>query len=508
MRYPHAKELHFIGLILLCGFFIRLVYILTNPEFLEDGFSWTIISEQTWSNQGIYTDPWGSHDRIWPPLWGMVGGIIVGPLPFEYGHAALRIFNAGMMMVTLFFLWDVGRSETSHKLWYPGLIFALVYSFHPFLIVHGSQATNIPLGVFLVAATLWILNRSKKNPALILSGIALGLACLTRYEYWIIVPFIIFLLLYLKHMNIKQVGLFSVPAFLLPGMWLFAKLGSGTEGSFIDHYIHGGGSETSSLFGSPLLNGIATLIIPFVLTALLFFMVLIVIVKFMLKGSRLKAMRISMISLLIGILIFFEQVVLTFTGISPGWPRYHLLYIPLIIPLLVIDPVYDIISHLKIEFDKRIFRGRVTHRLHKVQVVILSIVLIFIGTIGTKLYDDQFDDLDSDHEAGRVLGEEWANYKGKVLCDIPAVVTSSNIPVKYFMRTSDLGWNQTYWLEYFKENDIKWLVFTDRDYAFISYVGNHKILTLSPPELTYQEVYRKGNFENPQIVIYRIIIDQ
>jgi hypothetical protein len=508
MKSVNPRELHFIGLILLCGFLLRLVYILTNPEFLEDGYSWAIISEQTWSNFGIYSDPWGGHDRIWPPLWGMVGGFIVGPLPFEYGHAALRIFNAGIMMVTLFFLWDIGRSETSHKLWYPGLIFSLAYSFHPYLIVHGTQATNIPLGVFLVASALWILNRSEKNPALILSGIALGLACLTRYEYWILVPFIILLLRYIKQMNIKQAGLISLPAFLLPGMWLFANLGSGTEGSFIDHYFHGGGSDTSSLFGSPLLNGIATLIGPFVLTAFLFFIVLPVIVKFMLKRSRSKTVSFSMISLLIGTLIFIELVVITFAGISPGWPRYHLLYIPLIIPVLAIDQVSDIILQLKVKFSKRIIRGRVTHRQHKVQVVILSVVLILFGSIGTISYDDHFDDLDSDHEAGQVLGEEWVNYKGKVLCDIPAVVTSSKIPVKYFIRTSDLGWNQTYWPEYFKENDIKWLVFTDRDYAFISYVGNHKILTLSPPELTYQEVYRKGNFENPQIVIYRITIAQ
>jgi hypothetical protein len=180
----------------------------------------------------------------------------------------------------------------------------------------------------------------------------------------------------------------------------------------------------------------------------------------------------------------------------------------LIIPLLAIDPVYDIILHLKNGFAKRFFRGRATHRLHKVKAVILSIVLILIGSTGTILYDDHFEDLDSDLEAGRILGEEWESSKGKILCDIPAVVTSSRIPVKYFMRTSDLGWNQTYWPEYFKANDIKWLVFTDRDYAFISYVGTHKILTLSPPELTYLEVYREGASENPQIVIYRIIIDQ
>lgn len=509
------KEKKYFILIISFGFAIRLIYIFNHPEFLEDSYTWSIISQETWSNHGIYSDPFGGHDRIWPPLWGMIGAFVTNVVPIKYDLDALRIFNATISLLTLSIIWSLTRKGFQNQFMIPRLFFALAYCCHPFLIVHGTQGTNLPLGVLLIACMLWTFQRFDDNKGIFLAGIFIGLACLSRYEYWILVPIMIPLLQLIMKVNLKKIIIFSIPAFLLPSCWVIRRINAEGQKSFIEHYISGEAGKSSNLLGNAFSNGLHSISFPFYLTVFLSFALFLAIIIYIFEYKKSSKGNIVFLGIVINIIIYFELAILAFTGISPAWRRYHILYFPLILPLLA---SFEVIKSLKKTMNITIKKLNkiISIKIHvpiqyahlkKVTVIIISIIIVILGFYGTLEYDDNFGDLDYDLEAGEILKHRWDDKGGRILCDLPAVVISSSIPIKYFDRTSDLSWNQTDWLKTFKERDINFLIYTDRDYAFISYVGQDKILNNSPKEITYIEIWNSSDYERVGIVIYEVLIN-
>jgi hypothetical protein len=503
------------------GLIVRFLFIRDNKEFLEDSYTWSIIAQETWANNGIYTDPFGGHNDIWLPLWGSVAALVTGFVPIEHDLMALRIFNSILSMTTLLIIWNLTRIGYEDRYKIVRLLFSLIYCINPLLIVHGTQATNIPLGCFLIACVLWIYHKFENHRKYFFAGVVIGLACLTRYEYWILIIFMIPYLLLIDKVKLKNFSLFIIPSIMLPASWALYRIKADGEESFVNHYLTGEGSKGSNLMGDAILNGWETVNIPLEFTWYLFIILFILLFSILKMDKEKSTKKPLALATLFCIIIYFEIVFLAFRGISPAWHRYHLLYLPIVIPLLGSGHLYDYINKTaseKVRTSEDSNGETNTNEVTNINVKNISHLKVILG-IGVSLliislsyydmieYNSSYSELKIDYMAGEILEKEWEEKGGRILCDLPAVVVSSNIPIKYFDRTSELGWNQTAWLDIFIDWDIKFLVYTDRGYAFISYVGQYKIEHYSPPEITYTEIWNSTVYTNQEIIIYEITID-
>ncbi len=108
-----------------------------------------------------------------------------------------RLLNLVLGTATCLFVYLIGRSVWSHRV---GIVAGLLAALYAPLILFSVVPMKTALSVFLCAATLWLLLRVLERPSLrslLLLGVSCGLAVNVRENYFVLLPVIAGLLLWL-----------------------------------------------------------------------------------------------------------------------------------------------------------------------------------------------------------------------------------------------------------------------------------------------------------------------
>jgi 4-amino-4-deoxy-L-arabinose transferase-like glycosyltransferase len=119
-----------------------------------------------------------------PPLYPAVVAAVY-QIAGEGNYPAVRLLQAGLSLLTIVVLYSLGAELESRRVgtWLAGL-----YAFYPSLLVYNNLLLTEVLFTTLVCATCLALVRSFRRrsiPTLMLGGILLGLAALTRSVLWL-----------------------------------------------------------------------------------------------------------------------------------------------------------------------------------------------------------------------------------------------------------------------------------------------------------------------------------
>jgi 4-amino-4-deoxy-L-arabinose transferase-like glycosyltransferase len=119
-----------------------------------------------------------------PPLYPAVVAAVYR-IAGEGSYPAVRLLQAGLSLLTIVVLYSLGAELESRRVgaWLAGL-----YAFYPSLLVYNNLLLSEVLFTTLVCATCLALVRSFRLgsiPMLMLAGVLLGLAALTRSVLWL-----------------------------------------------------------------------------------------------------------------------------------------------------------------------------------------------------------------------------------------------------------------------------------------------------------------------------------
>jgi len=186
---------HFILLIVIIAFIVRLLYVFTlEPDqfYFDDSLQWNQIALNFMAGKGLIVSPDAMAIRM--PLYPLfLSGIyyLFGP-----GNLlAVRIVQAGLSALTCLIIYLIAVSvfsadKNAERI---GKISALISTFYPFFVYYSGAILNETLFIFLLSLIMWFLVRGR----FLWSAIFLGFAVLCRAEisaYFIFIIIGLFLL--------------------------------------------------------------------------------------------------------------------------------------------------------------------------------------------------------------------------------------------------------------------------------------------------------------------------
>jgi 4-amino-4-deoxy-L-arabinose transferase-like glycosyltransferase len=136
----------------------------------------------------------GTPASLRPPLYPALVAGLYG-LFGEENFQAVRLFQAGLSLLTLLLVYRLGAEVYSHRV---GLCLAAGYAFYPSLLGCNNLVLTEVLFTFLLCATCYTLVRFLRRESLmdlVWTGVVLGLGALTRSVLWLFPPVLGVLLL-------------------------------------------------------------------------------------------------------------------------------------------------------------------------------------------------------------------------------------------------------------------------------------------------------------------------
>jgi len=215
------------------GVWIPLLYalLLLPLFFLHDTFEeWDGVI-QFFAGREILTgsgyNGWASH--FWPPLYPLLVGL--GNL-FIHGFAAAKLVSAVSSILLLYVAYEIAVELSNEKT--TGLLTQLFLCLNPLYVLSSLQAENHMLdSFFFVSGLLFLLKSLKEKNAktLLATGLLCGLAGLSRYTSYALVPTsLIVLMLILDLKKAIRLSLVFVLGFALVSLpwWYYNTLANGS----------------------------------------------------------------------------------------------------------------------------------------------------------------------------------------------------------------------------------------------------------------------------------------
>ncbi len=501
-------------LITLLAFFLRLIAFLFLYDWVDDGFLWVVFSK------GIHEDPFFLTRRNWVflPLYAYVGAVFIyfTDLVGLELVKSLQLLNTllGTLTVVLTFLIADRITDDSRIPFLSGLILAT----NPVHIFYSVASTNeILFGVFLLFSIWFFIEIDTHSYNLFFSGLCFSLACLVRYESWALVPLLIPFFAHKRHeignrgiqlVGAACVGLLGIILWTIREAVVFNK-----PWRYLNHYLSGhgarGGLESSNIviFDALYFSLLLTIIsITVAIFALLFLPFILIFCK------EIRNPNLTTVYFIFGSFVFILSLSRVLGGNS-GWVRY---LIP-ILPQTMILGVLAIIKGLDLSIDllkKKFSKLQISRK--KLASIILGIILIFYMIVGcvTIAVVVTVVKLDRHHgaiEAGRVLEDIYSN--GTIICDLPSVITASNIKPSLFFDSINffVFYTSGSIKERLEMKKVSFIIWTNADY---SHLEDHMpyINGSSPPEVAhdgvlFSRVYHSTCNSESKRIIEQALID-
>ncbi len=445
---------------------------------VDDAHTWWILAVETKHNDLIYTDPWGGHDKIWPPFYATVSAFFMIIFFSEkiWVPKLVSVFcGAYAVALTYLITKKIVTTVDKERLKNPSgsimdkapLAAALLLAFNPYHIFYTSMSINEPLySALLLSAIYFLLKAEKANNYIFLTAVFLFFATLTRYEIWVLLPF--FAWIAIKQERVTFTKFFASAIIVLSGPFIWILRQHYVYGSwrdFIEHYTSGGGASTSSATGDPFLNALFVISTAGVMTFGIAWFALIYGWK-KLAGSKI------MVKVANGngtinfrdfevVYAFFAAYILLMVasaalGIFPAWVRYHIAYIPtvfIIFGIAFTEKIFPLLQKMSKKapiFSKREFYA---------SLLLVQLLFLPAFTLEGKHQDEII-------EAGEIFAKQYEG--GTIINDLPSFIYGSGLPIEKFIRSSDIPDETSLWGEYLKSENVTYLVWTDADYAKIS----------------------------------------
>lgn len=172
---------------------LRLIFILTleNRFYFPDEYEYYRMVENFFAGRGLIAGEKIKGFR--PPLYPLIASFIY---LLRLDISGIRIFQAVISSLTVFFVYLTGKKVFSKKV---GLLSGIIAVFYPFFIYYNGFLLTETLFIFLLAVSIYTLvSLGCSNSAPIKAGIFLGLAGLSRPIIQLYMPFVLLLILTAK----------------------------------------------------------------------------------------------------------------------------------------------------------------------------------------------------------------------------------------------------------------------------------------------------------------------
>lgn len=473
------KEKTVLLIIFTAAFILRIITsFLIATSGVDDAYTWWILAVETKHNDLIYTDPWGGHDKIWPPFYATVSAFFMMIFFSEkiWIPKLISVFcGAYAVALTYLITKKIVTSVNKEGLKNSGrsimdkapLAAALLLAFNPYHIFYTSKSINEPLySALLLSAIYFLLKAEKANNYIFLTAVFLFFASLTRYEIWVLLPF--FAWISLKQGRLTLTKFFASALIVLSGPFIWILRQHYVYGSwrdFIEHYTSGGGASSSSATGDPFLNALFVISTAGVMTFGIAWFTLIYGWK-KLSGSKKKEKVVNGNGIINFrdfevVYAFFAAYILLMVvsaalGVFPAWVRYHIAYIPtvfIIFGIAFAEKIFPLLQKMSEKaslFSKREFYAS-----------LLLVQLLFLPAFSL---EGKHQDLIID--AGEIFARQYEG--GTIINDLPSFIYGSGLPIEKFIRSSDIPDETSLWGGYLKSENVTYLVWTNADYAKIS----------------------------------------
>jgi len=165
--------------------------------------------------QGAGYNGWPSH--FWPPLYPLLVGVLdLFMSGFNAAKTVSIISGFLLLVVVYFFSFEIYGAK---KLALLSQVFVVI---NPLFFISSIQAENHMLdALFFCLSVLFVLHSKKQNKLyfFFLIGLSVGIACLSRYTSYILLPVIVFFVLYSYDEKIKKILLFVLGVSLICSPW-------------------------------------------------------------------------------------------------------------------------------------------------------------------------------------------------------------------------------------------------------------------------------------------------
>ncbi len=194
-RISERKILIFI---LICGFIIRLIFILTlkNQFYFDDEFEYFKMVNNFFNGNGLIIGE--NFKGFRPPFYPLILSILFF---LKFNLVGIRIFQVLLSTLTIYIIYLVGKETFGKK---EGLFSAWISVFYPYFIFYNGFLLTETLFVFFTVLTVfYLIKLTEKNGKFSLkAGILMGLSGLTRPTLQLFFPVSILHILFFKE-NIK-----------------------------------------------------------------------------------------------------------------------------------------------------------------------------------------------------------------------------------------------------------------------------------------------------------------
>ncbi|MFX0208134.1 MAG: ArnT family glycosyltransferase [Candidatus Hodarchaeota archaeon] len=493
------RELIFLTIFALVLRFIAFLFLY---DWIDDGFTWIFFSKNI-HNDLFFQTP---RNFVFLPLFAYVGAlfILLTDLIGLELLKSLQFLNMLLGTITVTLTYITAKKVTPNRR--VPLLSGLLVATNPIHVIYSvSSLTEILFGVFLLLAVLFYINMDNHQYSLFFSGLCFSLACLTRYESWALIPFLIPYFFYHRNkIGERWVQIIWAACIGLIGIILwFLREAIVFDNPWLplEHYLGGkgasGGIETANnVFIDAFYFPIKLIIIT--INAGFFPLFLFPFLLYYYKNIRNSAV----ITLYVLFASFMSVLCLSFIlGGNSGWDRYLLPIIPetmILSSLTIVVLLENFLTHIHLNFPSKL------HDIKKASSLILGIFIFYYlatGGIIITLYAPEFN-FDRDREAieaGRFLAKNYT--EGTIICDLPPLLVASELDTSLFydslnfftLETKSGTINQR-----LQSLEVKYVVWTNVDYSHLEdYLPFLNATT--PDDLVYEGTLFKNIYRTERV---------